>query len=73
MHDMDRQYYTRLNQQARRIGARLEALACGYVTADMQALGGEEAGHRDVMDQIRALGRMAELCPEPPSRAESHG
>lgn len=73
MDPMDRQYYVRLNRQARKIGARLEALACGYVTADMEAIGGEEAGHRDLMEQIRILGHMAELCPPPPSRTESNG
>lgn len=73
MHPMDRQYYVLLNRQSRKIGARLEALSCGYVTADMHALGGEEAAHRDVMDQIRNLFQMAELCPEPPSRTEPNG
>lgn len=45
----------RLVVMTRRIGARAEALACGYKTADMEAIGGEDAAKAALLAQIREL------------------
>lgn len=45
----------RLVVMTRRIGARAEALASGYVTADIANQGGEEAAKAALLVQIREL------------------
>ncbi len=46
--------YLALLRRARRIAAQLEALSCGYVTAD-HGPGGEDQAHAAVVEDIRAL------------------
>lgn len=55
MSDDERQYFVNLNRRLRRISARAEALACGYVTADMEKIGDENAARIALLTDIHAL------------------
>lgn len=55
MSDTERELFGKLLPAIRRIGARAEALACGYKTADMESLGGEGAAKAALLEQIRDL------------------
>ena len=53
MSDTDRERVGRWLAKIRRIGARAEAIACGYRTADMATLGDDSAALADLLSQIR--------------------
>ena len=48
--------YWPLIRQVRHLQARLEAVSCGLVTAEMAALGGAQEIHRDLVERIDRIG-----------------
>lgn len=55
MSDTEREQVGRWLVKIRRIGARAEAIACGYRTADMATLGDDAAATAELKTQIREL------------------
>jgi hypothetical protein len=55
MSDTEREQVGRWLLRIRRIGARAEAIACGYRTADMATLGDDSAARAELVAQIREL------------------